>query len=159
MCLILKAATMPGLKKRITLSAEPIKITEDSVLFQYLMDGRLRFLSLYKGEEAALFFYERGIICDYEGLGKRLKMYKKKIHCREDKTGTPVMWESQVEFTWEDVLMLHGYEIVDIAANWEYEITGRIAGFIPYRPKAIIRDMDRRDNYKPLPGQSQVIAA
>lgn len=156
MCYFMYRAAMPRIKKRISLGLNPVDVTDESVMITYGLDGNMRFYDFLKGQEGAEILYQRDIICHYEGVGSSLKMYRKKTNTSVGKSGVPLMMEYNVEFTWEDLKKLCGYELIDLVANWEYEITGRLAGFFAYKPKPPIRDMERQA-YWPVPGQSQSI--
>jgi hypothetical protein len=140
MCLLLKAATMPGLKKRITLAAEPVQKTEFYLLFTYVMDGRTRFLDLERGEDVAETLLMNGLIKRYSGAGKYLKMYVDRLHTVKGKNGEPVQWAVEVELEWKDISFFPS-DVLHIVANHEYELIGRVMGLIPYKPKAKCRSI------------------
>jgi hypothetical protein len=142
MCLLLKAATMPGLKKRITLAAEPLVQTESHLLFNYYIDGKMRFLEVEIGEDAAELFEQNGLISRYEGAGHNLTLYVKKLHTVVGKDGAPVQWVSEVETEWHELKIFHS-DMLHIVANHEYDLIGRVMGLIPYKPKAKVRHIGK----------------
>lgn len=134
MCLLLRAMTMPALKKRIALHPDhPFKKTEYYLLFTYYIDGEKKKLLLERGEDAAEVLFENGLISKYTGAGPYLTMYSKKMHTVAGRNGAPVQWAVESELEWKDIKLFNS-DVLHIVANHEYELTGRMMGLIPYKP-------------------------
>ncbi len=141
MSTLLKVMCVRGYKKQITLPTQNwFKQTENAAVITYFISNKMRFITFNSREDFAEFLLENGYIASYEGSGKNVKMYEKKIFAVAVK-GVPVNWESTTLLEWDNI-KLYPTDIIHFASVREYEIQGTLLGLIAPRTKAKIRSIN-----------------
>lgn len=144
MCNFLQAMCLPGFKKRIDLPTEWKQETEDNFLFFYLIDGNERFFEIPKDEDGAEILKEEGMIQDYEGRGKFLKMYNIKVLPIEGNKGEEIEWVRTSVIDWKHIKIFQS-DVIHFAAKREYKLSGSPLGLClssKPKPKAIVRNIN-----------------
>lgn len=142
MCKLLEQMCLPGIRKRISLRSDWKQETEESFLFTYLMDEKVRFLEVPKSEDGAEFFKEEGIIDEYEGRGKFLKMYNVKSFLVDGKRGQEIKWVRTSVIEWKHIKIFES-DVIHFAAKHEYKLTSSLLGLcLAPKPKAIVRNIN-----------------
>ena len=118
------------IKRGIALPASDWFIrTDDSILFTYIVGGKMRFITIQEREEVATFLQENGRIEHFTGFGKNTKMYTKALLTVVGKNQEPVQWERYSEMPWEKISFTTS-EVLHIAAKYEYEMTSKKIGIV-----------------------------
>lgn len=143
---LLENLCLPAIKAKITLPKEPVKITEDKILFTYYTEGKMRFFEVQRGEEAGELMLENGFIDSYEGTGKFFTMFQKSMITVTGKGGQPVQMVKHTKLDWFKIKFFES-DIIHIAARHQYELTSKLMGLIPPKKKAKCRSLYQA-NYK-----------
>lgn len=92
-----------------------------------LSNGSLKYIAIPTVADMAQLLENNGIIDFYVIDAGAVRMYKKHLFTSHGPKGVPVQYEKPIAYTWQQI-HLSADDILNIAAQHEYEATGKLMG-------------------------------